>query len=397
MGLGRGSGWYKEKNMRALLLVLDSVGCGGAPDAAEYGDAGANTLGHIYEGCPGFSLPVLESMGLRRLLEISAGAGGEWPERSGLMREVSAGKDTTTGHWELAGVILEEPFPVFERLPEKLLEEIESESGVKFLGNYAASGTKILEELGAEHLRTGHPIVYTSADSVLQIAAHEEVFGLERLCEVCQVARRHADAWRIGRVIARPFVGEPGAFRRTAHRHDYSYPPPPTVLEALQNAGVRVFGVGKISDIFAGRGIDQSYPTASNAEGMAETARLWQEAQEGGDTLLVVNLVDFDMLHGHRRDVAGYARALREFDAWLDGFQNRITKEDLVLITADHGNDPTWKGTDHTRERVPVFLLGRVPACAPGMRESYADVAATLADFFGRSQWTTGRSLLREE
>lgn len=383
--------------MRALLLVLDSVGCGGAPDAAEYGDAGANTLGHIYEGCPGFSLPVLESMGVRRLLEISAGGGGEWPERAGLMREVSAGKDTTTGHWELAGAILKKPFPVFEHMPVELVEAIELEAGVKFLGNYAASGTVILEELGEEHLRTGCPILYTSADSVLQIAAHEEAFGLERLYEVCRVARHHADAWQIGRVIARPFVGEPGGFVRTTHRHDYSYPPPRTVLAALQEAGVRVQGVGKISDILAGQGIDESYPTASNAEGMAETARLWKEADRGRDTLLVVNLVDFDMIYGHRRDVAGYAGALREFDIWLGEFQNEISGEDLVLITADHGNDPTWAGTDHTRERVPVFLLGMAPACPPGMRQSYADVAATLADFFGRGEWATGRSLLREE
>jgi phosphopentomutase len=311
------------------------------------------------------------------------------------MQEKSAGKDTTTGHWELAGVILEKPFPVFSQIPPELVHAIEQEAGVEFIGNYAASGTKILSELGPKHLRTGRPILYTSADSVLQIAAHEEIFGLERLYALCKIARRHADPWQIGRVIARPFLGRPGAFQRTAHRHDYSYPPPPTVLAALQAAQILTIGIGKISDIFAGQGIAESYPTANNQAGMEEINRLWQAAENSElPTLLVANLVDFDMLFGHRRDVKGYATALSEFDQWLGGFLKKIGPEDLVLITADHGNDPTWAGSDHTREQVPIFLLGRSPKEPPRLRQTYADVAATLSDFFGAPPWPIGRSLL---
>jgi phosphopentomutase len=382
--------------MRALLLVLDSVGCGGAPDAAAYKDEGANTLGHLYAALPEWNLPVLESLGLRQLLQLSANPNSAaWPERAGIMQEKSAGKDTTTGHWELAGVILEKPFPVFSQIPPELVQSIEQEAGVKFIGNYAASGTEILAQLGPEHLRTGYPILYTSADSVLQIAAHEEFFGLERLYTLCQIARRHADPWQIGRVIARPFLGQSGAFQRTAHRHDYSYPPPPTVLNALQAAQVRTIGIGKISDIFAGQGITESLPTANNQAGMDQISRLWQAAENSDRaTLLVANLVDFDMLFGHRRDVAGYAKALSDFDHWLGSFLQKIGPQDLVLITADHGNDPTWTGTDHTREQVPIFLLGRSPTKPPGLRQTYADVAATLTTFFGAPPWPVGRSML---
>lgn len=380
-------------NRRALLLVLDSVGCGGAPDAAAYGDEGANTLGHIYEKCPALRLSVLEGLGLRQLIQLSEGGGGAWPERGGVLREVSAGKDTTTGHWELAGVVLPEAFAVFERIPERLVREIEDQAGVKFLGNYAASGTVILEELGAEHLRTGQPILYTSADSVLQIAAHENLVPVQRLYEICEVARRLADDWRIGRVIARPFVGEPGNFRRTPRRHDFSFPPPPTILTALAAEGVRVTGVGKISDIFAGAGMARSFPTQSNAEGMGRTAELWQEAG-GGREFIFVNLVDFDMVYGHRRDVEGYARALEEFDRWLGGFLLQVGGEDLVMITADHGNDPTWHGSDHTREQVPIFVLGRSLAQAPGLVEGFGAVATTVADFFGLAGTGRGKSFL---
>ncbi len=381
---------------RALLLVLDSVGIGGAPDAGAYGDAGANTLGHIAERLPDWHLPVLESLGLGALRQLALGnCSRPWPASAGILREQSAGKDTTTGHWELTGVILSRPFPVFSRIPRELVEAIEREAGVEFLGNYAASGTTIIQELGEEHLRSGRPILYTSADSVLQIAAHEEGFGLERLYELCRVARRHADAWQIGRVIARPFTGSPGNFARTPRRHDYSYPPPRTVLKVLQESGVRVTGVGKISDIFAGEGLNVSIPTASNREGMEQTQRWWNEnVTPPVPQLLVVNLVDFDMLFGHRRDVVGYAQALVEFDTWLGGFLPQIAPDDLVIITADHGNDPTWSGTDHTREQVPLFLLGREPSQPPGLRETYADVAATLAEFFQIAPWPIGRSLL---
>lgn len=374
--------------MRALLLVLDSVGCGRAPDAAAYGDGGADTLGHIYEAMPGFSLPALERLGLAALMgrpDVDKPA-ASW----GRMRERSAGKDTTTGHWEMAGVILDRPFPVFEHFPETLIAAIEREAGVRFIGNCPRSGTAILDELGPEHLRTGNPILYTSADSVMQIAAHESVIPLPRLYAICEIARRHCDAWRIGRVIARPFSDEPGNFRRTSGRHDYSMMPPRTVLNALGEAGHAVHGIGKIRDIFAGSGISAGTPTSGNAEGMEFIARLWTEHRG----LLFANLVDFDMLFGHRRNVAGYAGALREFDSWLPAFLDRTTPDDLVIITADHGNDPTWHGTDHTREEVPLLVIHGACPRALGTRSTFADVAATLAQFFGLPPWPAGESFL---
>jgi phosphopentomutase len=366
---------------RALLLVLDSVGCGHAPDAAAYGDEGANTLGHILEQRPQTKLPTLKSLGLYQALALARGEEPCSPPLRGgvgVLTEHSAGKDTTTGHWELAGAVIEEPFATFARFPDELVQAIEHESGVKFLGNSAASGTAILDELGAKHVATGHPILYTSADSVLQIAAHEDVLPLERLYEICRVARRHCDSWRIGRVIARPFVGEPGNFTRTANRHDFSMLPPRTVLNALTDAGVPVIGIGKISDIFAASGISESHPTKSNADGMATIDRLWAEHRDG---LLFANLVDFDSLFGHRRNVEGYAQALEAFDSWLAEFLPKIEPGDLVLITADHGNDPTWRGTDHTRERVPIFAPNARGLL--GVRDTYADVAATVATHFG--------------
>ena len=374
--------------MRALLLILDSVGCGSAPDAAAYGDEGSDTLGHIYERTPGFALPNLEQLGLARILnrENAPVPQGSW----GRMRERSAGKDTTTGHWEIAGAVLEKPFTVFEKFPAALVRAIEREAGVEFLGNFPRSGTVVLDELGAEHLRSGKPILYTSADSVLQIAAHESVIPLVRLYEICKIARHHCDALRIGRVIARPFTGEPGAFTRTGGRHDYAMLPPRTVLNAIADSGKSVHGVGKISDIFAGSGITASTPTASNAEGMAAIAKLWPAL----DGLLFANLVDFDMHFGHRRNVAGYANALSEFDRWLPSFLASVQPDDLVIITADHGNDPTWRGTDHTREKVPLLVLHGGKAAPLGTRTTFADVAATLTEFFHLSTWPTGDSFL---
>ncbi len=380
--------------MRALLLVLDSVGIGHAPDAEQYGDAGANTLGHILDRTPGLRLPALDSLGLPAVLGPLS-AGQTYRASHGRMRERSAGKDTTTGHWELAGIVLEEPFAVFEQIPADLVRRIEREAGIQFIGNYARSGTTILDELGAEHVRSGQPILYTSADSVLQIAAHEEVLPIHRLYEICEISRRHADGARIGRVIARPFDGELGHFRRTARRHDYSIKPPRSVLTALCEQGAAVVGVGKIADIFAGEGITESHPTASNEEGMACIVRLWREMENG---LLFANLVDFDMLFGHRRDVAGYAAALADFDHWLGGFFENVAADDLVIITADHGNDPTFRGTDHTREEVPLFVLHRGQAYDLGTRESFADVAATLAEYFQlEPPWPVGTSFLRPE
>ncbi len=382
--------------MRALLIVLDSVGCGRAPDAAAYGDTGADTLGHLFKAVPGLDLPTLFSLGLWKIL-----TGDVFHPRSqntrasyGRMREKSAGKDTTTGHWEIAGVLLEKPFATYTAFPPALIDAIQRAAAVTFIGNLPASGTAILERLGPEHLRTGSPILYTSADSVLQIAAHDSILPEKKLHALCRIARRHADAFHIGRVIARPFTGEPGAFTRTAGRHDYSIVPPRTILNAIADTGRHVHSVGKIRDIFAGSGITHSHPTASNAEGMAAIENLWRTAPD--DALIFANLVDFDTLHGHRRDPAGYASALIAFDTWLATFLPKIDPGDLLIITADHGNDPTAPGTDHTREEVPLILLHGDQRRPLGTRETFADVAATFADFFRlKSPWPRGKTLLR--
>jgi phosphopentomutase len=374
--------------MRALLIVLDSVGVGGAPDAAQYGDAGADTLGHIRQRT-GLHLPTLWSLGLGRIMGLEDS--GEPRASHGRMRECSAGKDSTTGHWEIAGVVLDQPFAVFERFPDALVQAVEREAGTRFLGNLPASGTQIIAEMGEEHLRTGSPILYTSADSVLQIAAHEEVVPIDRLYAICEVARRHADAWGVGRVIARPFIGGPGAFTRTPRRHDFSMRPPPTVLDAISTAGLPVKSIGKVADLFAGQGITEAHPTESNAEGMRLTQMVWRGTEAG---LVFTNLVDFDTVYGHRRDAAGYAGALLEFDAWLGGFLPDCGEDDLLIITADHGNDPTFRGTDHTREEVPLIVLHKSRRDALGTREGFADIAASLAEFFGVGPWRTGVSFL---
>ncbi len=380
--------------VRALVIVLDSVGIGGASDAAEYGDAGANTLGHIFERTPSLRLPNLNSLGLPEIISEATCLRTNSPYKGsyGRMKERSAGKDTTTGHWEIAGVILDRPFATFERFPDELVGGIEREAEVHFIGNCAQSGTRILEELGVEHMQTGNPILYTSADSVLQIAAHEEIVPLERLYEICRIARRHADHSRIGRVIARPFLGVAGSFKRTANRHDFSMQPPRTILDALVGKGFPVTGVGKIADIFANQGITESHLTTSNRDGMERISELWEAKPSG---LIFANLVDFDMLHGHRRDVAGYARALEEFDHWLGDFIPGVLTEDLIVITADHGNDPTFRGTDHTREEVPLFVMHHGNSGSLGTRSTFADVAATLNDYFYLSQpWPIGTSFL---
>lgn len=364
---------------RALCLVMDSVGCGNAPDAAVYGDEGANTLGHLYQRA-GLRLPHLESLGLAGLLGIE----GVTPLPQSTctrLTETSAGKDTTTGHWELMGCRLEKAFDTFESFPADLVEEIERRGNVHFIGNHPASGTEILTRLGETHLQTGHPILYTSADSVLQIAAHETVFGLERLWELCKTARRVLDerGLRIGRVIARPFTGESAAtFKRTGNRHDYSLVPPETVLDRLVSKGVPTLGVGKISDIFAGKGIAESHPTASNAAGMETIDRLWAERRSGSH-LIFANLVDFDALYGHRRDPGGYANCLKEFDTWLGGFLSKIGPADFVIITADHGNDPYHAGTDHTREQVPAMAIHAPAPFTPG---PFSRVAQWLESHF---------------
>jgi len=383
--------------MRALLIVLDSLGIGHAPDAAKYGDEGANTLGHIFARCRDTWLPNLCSLGLPKVLDQNY----SWTRKSfalphlasyGKMEERSAGKDTTTGHWEIAGVILDVPFSTFLRFPYELVNAIEKDAGVKFIGNYACSGTTILEQLGAEHVNTVNPILYTSADSVLQVAAHEEVIPVERLYEICQIARRHGDQYRIGRVIARPFVGENGKFSRTTNRHDFSMKPPYTILNAIADAGFPSIGIGKISDIFAEEGITESHPAKSNRDGMRLMDELWASTEHG---LLFCNLVDFDSLYGHRRDVAGYAMALSEFDEWLGLLIDKIGLDDLVIITADHGNDPTYRGTDHTREQVPLFVMHKRHSRDLGTRSTYADVAASLGEFFQLpDKWPVGTAFL---
>lgn len=375
--------------MRALLIVLDSVGIGSAPDAAQYGDEGADTLGHLLERDRNLHLPGLWSLGLGRIV----GRDGNGPVQAahGRMSERSAGKDSTTGHWELAGVILDRPFATFEQFPPQLVGGIEREAGVQFIGNLPASGTQIIADLGAEHVRTGKPILYTSADSVLQIAAHEQVIPIERLYEICRIARRRADAYRIGRVIARPFVGEPGNFTRTSHRHDFSMRPPPTVLNAIADRGHSVKAIGKTVDLFAGEGITETHPTESNADGMRQIESIWAQTDDG---LVFANLVDFDTVYGHRRDPAGYARALVEFDAWLMRFLPQCGPDDLLIITADHGNDPTFRGTDHTREQVPLMVRFNGMHDSLGCRPTFADVAATLARYFQcPSRWPAGEPL----
>jgi len=385
---------------KALLIVLDSVGIGHAPDAARYGDEGADTLGHIRSHLPDFSIPALDAAGLGHAAALAAGLKPPKTATSmawGSLTEQSPGKDTTTGHWEIAGAPLKEAFATYESFPPDLLTRLEKAAGVTFIGNYAQSGTVILEELGEAHLETGRPILYTSSDSVIQIATHEEITPLAQLYEICAACRVIADEERIGRVIARPFVGKPGNFQRTSNRRDFSYHPPKTILNALQNHGVHTVGIGKISDIFAGSGISESFPTKSNQAGMERIQQLWQEPV-GRPVLYFANLVDFDMLFGHRRDVAGYGRALEEFDRWLAEFWPLIDDgKSLFLITADHGNDPTWRGTDHTRERVPLLAAGPFAPKCLGVRDSFADIAASLADYFNLPGWSVGTSIFTEQ
>lgn len=369
---------------RVIVIVADGVGCGRAPDAAAYGDEGADTLGNLARRQRGLRLPNLGALGLGNITAIEGvaqvnSARAAW----GAMREVSNGKDTITGHWEMAGLVTAQGFTTFpDGFPARITEPLAKAAGRGLLGNKAASGTAILDDLGPEHLRTGALILYTSADSVLQIAAHEDVVPLPELYRICAEARRIADRERIGRVIARPFVGAPGAFRRTYNRRDFAVlPPQPTLCDVLTAAGTPVVGVGKISDIFAGRGVGQSLHSEGNGDGM----RLTLEALEhmpGG--FLFVNLVDFDTLYGHRNDCPGFARALEQLDAWLPALQARLRQGDTVFITADHGNDPTTPGTDHTRERVPLLAFGPgVRTGALGDRASFADLGQTVAAALG--------------
>ena len=416
---------------RIITIVTDSVGIGHSPDAERFGDTGANTLGHIEEMVGPLQIPNLRKLGIGKIADIT-------PQQDtvvgafGRMHEQSTGKDTTSGHWEMMGHPVNVPFPTFyDGFPQELMDTFTKETGYGFLGNEAASGTEIIERLGKEHMRTGKPIVYTSADSVFQIAAHESIIPLEDLYKMCQVTRERVciGDYYVGRIIARPFVGEPGHFVRTSNRHDYSrLPEGRFVLQALQDAKVPTIGVGKIGDIYAHIGLDQSYPTKSNSHGMNLVAALLGYSADGthgtngtydahgicsprnmhntSDTTsegsfthgyMMVNLVEFDSLYGHRRDVQGYGRELEMFDYQLGGLLELLTKDDLLLITADHGNDPTWKGTDHTRELVPILaysptFTGPIDL---GDRRSFADIGQTILENFGVKESFVGESFLQ--
>ncbi|MFL6254149.1 MAG: phosphopentomutase [Pyrinomonadaceae bacterium] len=371
---------------RITLIVLDSLGMGEMPDAAAWGDAGSDTLGHICDSRQ-VNLPNLRAWGLGNVRPLSGVAPVEQPRGSyGRCALRSNGKDTTTGHWEMAGIILEKAFPTYPQgFPPDVIERFIKDARVPgVLGNYPASGTEIIKELGEEHVNTAKPIVYTSADSVFQIAAHEEVIPVERLYEICETARNILRGeHEVGRVIARPFVGEPGAFKRTENRHDYAVPPPrDMLLPTLSGAGLDVVAVGKISSIYDASGVTQELPGKNNDQSIDQTIEALRSDARG---LIFSNLVDFDMLYGHRRDVEGYARALEHFDARLPEIEGAMRDTDLLIITADHGNDPTYRGTDHTREYAPLLIYG--PSARAGVnlgdRASLADIGQTIADNFG--------------
>lgn len=383
---------------RAIVIVLDSCGVGELPDAAAYGDEGSNTLANIAARVP-LRLPHLASLGLARLVPLGRGTGAGAPLGAfGRMAERSPGKDSVTGHWELMGIVLDRAFPTFpEGFPADSLREFERRIGRATLGNVVASGTQILDDLGEEHLRTGRPIVYTSADSVFQIAAHEDVITVPDLYRICEVAyEMYVEGMGVGRVIARPFTG-PGAgrfVRDGANRHDYAMPPgEPTLLDALTGAGIPVLAIGKVRDLFAGRGIAGSVHTGSDDEVMAALSTAMGSVERG---LVFANLVDFDTKFGHRNDVPGYAANLERFDVWLGGALPRLRPDDLLVLTADHGNDPTTPSTDHSREHVPVLAYGRgvIPGVDLGVRQTFADLGQTLADLFGVAPLRNGRSFL---
>lgn len=384
----------RDKIKRVFLIVLDSFGIGAMPDAGEYGDEGSDTLRSVSEG-KGFKADFLKELGLFRIEGVRDWAAPIFSLNATLplasyarLAEKSKGKDTTTGHWELAGVISEKPFPTYpDGFPKELIEAFSEKTGRGVLCNLPYSGTKVIEDYGEEHLRTGKLIVYTSADSVFQVAAHEEIVPVEKLYEYCRAARElltgeHA----LGRVIARPFAGEPGRFYRTGRRHDFSLPPSgATALDILKENGFDVLGVGKISDIFAGRGLTENLGVnRDNADGMEKTSRCLSRDFCG---LCFVNLVDFDMVYGHRNDTDGYAAAISRFDDWLKGFVPKLRESDVLMITADHGCDPATPSTDHSREYVPLLIYGKAlkGGVDLGTRESFADLSATLLDMFGLS------------
>lgn len=385
---------------RIFVIVMDSVGIGEAPDAELFGDKGADTLGHIAERMNGLHMPNLEKLGLSNIREIKGIEKTDTPLGFfSKMQEASTGKDTMTGHWEIMGLNITNPFKVFPNgFPDALIKELKLKTGRDILGNKPASGTAILDELGEEHMKTGSIIVYTSADSVLQIAAHEEVVPLDELYKICKIAREitWVDEYKVGRVIARPFIGEPGHFKRTTNRHDYALKPfNRTVMDELKDAGYDVLAIGKISDIFDGEGVTQSLRTVSNMDGMDKLVETINQEFTG---LSFINLVDFDALYGHRRNPEGYGQALEEFDARMPEVLDQLTEQDLLVITADHGNDPIHHGTDHTREYVPLLIYSKrfnggreLP-----IRQTFADIGATIADNFNIKMPSYGKSMLSE-
>lgn len=383
---------------RVIVLVMDSVGIGSLPDAAEYGDFNVNTLANIARLTGGLFLPSLEKLGLGCIHSIDGVKCVENPLASyGKMAEISKAKDTTSGHWELAGCPVFSPFPVYPKgFPPEVIEKFENYTGRKVLGNKVASGTAIIEELGEAHIKTGCPIVYTSADSVFQIAAHEEIIPLPELYELCRISREKVCVGQhaVGRVIARPFIGTPGNFKRTSNRHDYSLEPTiDTMLDLMKNAGHTVNGIGKIGDIYAHRGLSHSYSSKSNDHGMEILAGLLKN--HGRKELIMINLVDFDSVYGHRNDIKGYKEALERFDKQLDALIALLKDDDLFILTADHGCDPTTKGTDHTREYVPILVYRhKGKAGNIGIRSTFADVAATVAENFKLPPFRYGKSFL---
>ncbi|MDI6839959.1 MAG: phosphopentomutase [bacterium] len=374
---------------RVILVLLDGVGCGELPDASKYGDKGSNTLGNLANEIGGLNLPNLASLGIGNIIKVKGVPAAKSPLASyGKAAELSAGKDSTTGHWELMGLILKKPFPTFPNgFPEVMIRQFQSAIPQRgTLGGWPASGTQIIEELGEKHIRTGYPIIYTSADSVFQIAAHKDVITLTELYKLCETARKLFPD--IGRVIARPFTGKPGAFKRTPERKDFSLPPPDlTLLDLLTNKRLPVVTVGKIDYIFANRGITTTIHMKDNHDVMNKILRVMDESKQG---LIFANLVDFDMIWGHRNDKEGFAKGLEEFDKWLPNLLEKLTPDDILFITADHGNDPTTPSTDHSREYIPILVYnpGRGGACpCPGVnlsiRESFSDVGATIGEYFG--------------
>lgn len=394
----------EERYRRVFLIVVDSLGVGGAKDAADYGDLGSDTLGHISDCVEQFSIPNLQRLGMANLHPLRQVEPAQRPiGYYGRMNERSRGKDTMTGHWELMGLKTEKPFITFTEtgFPPELIEELEKRTGHKVIGNKSASGTEILDELAEEEIATGHMIVYTSADSVLQICGNEETFDLAELYRCCEIARELTmrDEWKVGRVIARPYAGKKrGEFKRTSNRHDYAVPPfGKTVLDALKEKGLDVISVGKINDIFSGCGITEAFHSDSSVHGMEQTI---EQAKRDFHGLCFVNLVDFDALWGHRRNPQGYAKELERFDKKLGELLELLGDEDLLLITADHGNDPTYKGTDHTREQVPLLAYSKSMVGFGDLpqTDTFAAVGATIAENFqcGMPEGTIGESILDE-